>query len=266
MFIPYIHNDWLQLAIETGWIGGVLFVLAMGSLAVRILRRWWQTKERWGFGFGLAAMGAMIGTGIHALLDFGLRIPVNAIFLVLLAALALTTLDDGFRRKTGLHQSRLLPKRYRLFAGFCLLIGTLLCVWLAVQTGRYALAQRYCPTEIDTVGNRSEFGVSAAKLQGALQLNPLNGEYWLDLAISIRVGGCQWHFRKDLGQRGRVCRQIGSDPGVGTGSWLTGVASRLGVLPGLRSFPGGRRVLAGLGTPPLGKASEWSGEVERQTT
>ena len=68
---------------------------------------------------------------------------------------------------------------------FCLLTGTLLCVWLAVQTGRYALAQRYCPTEIDTVGNRSEFGVSAANLQGALQLNPLNGDYWLDLAISI---------------------------------------------------------------------------------
>ncbi len=29
-YIPYVHNDWLQLAVETGWTGAVLFLLAVG--------------------------------------------------------------------------------------------------------------------------------------------------------------------------------------------------------------------------------------------
>jgi O-antigen ligase len=186
-YLPYIHNDWLQLAIETGWIGGVLFILAMGSVFVAMVCRWWQARGPWGFGFGLAAISAMVGTGIHAFFDFGLRIPVNAIFLVLLASLAMVTLDEDFERNTRQHRAGLFPQGIRLLAGFSLLIGAIVSVWLSVQTGRYALAQHDCPTEIDTVSRR-EYKMSASKLQRALQLNPLNGEYWLSLAMFEDLG------------------------------------------------------------------------------
>jgi O-antigen ligase len=226
MYIPYMHNDWLQLAVETGWIGGGLFVLAVGLLFVRILLGWWRTSDPWGFGLGLAAMGAMIAAGSHAFIDFGLRIPINAMFLVLLASLALVTLDGGLvrrenrqRRSAGAdtRRPRSLPGRgaadppppglphreeavggplrplrtagtgggglRRSAAALSLLLAAAGSSWSALQVGRHAVAQYYCPTEIDTVSDRREYRVDLTKLQRALELNPLNGEYWLNLAM-----------------------------------------------------------------------------------
>jgi len=236
LYYSYIENDWLQMATETGWVGGVLVVLAMGSLFLRIIRRWWQAEERWGVGFGLAAIGAMVGTAIHAFLDFSLRIPVNAIFLVVLVSLGLLTLDERFGRKrrgdmlrslgtspvemspvqdvrpsipqgerigsstvhaeVSKHQhyptrgkvasGQALRGMNRTMAGFGLLIAALVCLLLSLQVGRYGLAQYYCPTEIDTTSRR-DYQISVSKLQKALQLNPLNGEYWLNLAAFVEV-------------------------------------------------------------------------------
>ena len=212
-FIPYIHNDWLQLAVETGWVGGMLFVLGVGSLFASVFRRWWRTEDRFGFGFGLAAMSGMIGMGIHAFLDFGLRVPINALFLALLISLALAALDEGFGRKrksrrasrgtsahhwvqespgrSGLEPSPVLDTRRlagvrRWAVGLILLTAAALCAWSSLLMGRYGLAQNYCPSEIDTV-HRRDHGVSASKLQKALRLNPLNGDYWLNLALLAGV-------------------------------------------------------------------------------
>ena len=81
--IPYIHNDWLQLAIETGWVGALLIFLLFAFLFIECLIRWWKTEDPWGFGFGLAALGTMVAITIHELVDFSLRIPCNPLFLVI---------------------------------------------------------------------------------------------------------------------------------------------------------------------------------------
>jgi hypothetical protein len=214
----------------------------------------------------------MVGMGTHAFLDFGLRIPVNAMFLVLLVALALATLNEGFGRKeipsrisrsAVAHRHMSLSRRVRSSpviwrggegnagesgtekllvlegsnwervekggeggSGFMaadqgsdsaggitvfpevtaadkgfllrtarrkrsmmclgLLVLAIGSAWSFVLNGRYGLAQNYCPSEIDTV-HRREHGVSTSKLQKALRLNPLNGEYWLSLAMLAGV-------------------------------------------------------------------------------
>ena len=53
-------------------------------------------------------------------------------------------------------------------------------------TGGYGLAQYYCPTEIDTT-HRRNYNISAAKLQKALRLNPLNGGYWVSLVLLAQI-------------------------------------------------------------------------------
>ena len=84
--IPYIHNDWLQLAIETGWVGALLILFIFAFLFIQYLIRWWKTEDPWGFGFGLAALGTMVAISIHELVDFSLRIPCNPLFLVIVIA------------------------------------------------------------------------------------------------------------------------------------------------------------------------------------
>jgi O-antigen ligase len=224
-YVPYLHNDWLQLAVETGWLGSALFLAAVVTLFVRIFHRWWQVEDRWGFGFGLAAMSAMLGSGVHAFVDFGLRIPINSLFLVLLVTLALATLDGGFGRRKGCHspspglshrrrgtekqmgpldqrsgaekqaglidrgrgsETGPLPGRggfRRSAAVSAMLLAAALCLWSSVLVGAYGLAQHYSPSEIDTMGKR-DYELSTAKLQKALSLNPLNGEYWMNLALA----------------------------------------------------------------------------------
>jgi O-antigen ligase len=185
LYYSYLENDWLQLAIETGWTGGVLFVLAICSLFARIVRRWWQAEGPWGFGFGLAAIGGIVGMSIHAFLDFGLRIPVNTMFLVLLVSLALIALEDGFEgKKRGVRRGS--SGLNRTIAGFALLIGAVGCILLSLQVCRYGLAQYYCPTEIDTTSRR-DYRMSAFTLQKALHLNPLNGDYWLNMATFVEI-------------------------------------------------------------------------------
>jgi O-antigen ligase len=185
-YLPYIHNDWLQMAIETGWVGGSLLVLAMGAVFIRIARRWWRSEEPWGFGFGLAALGAMVGMAVHAFLDFSLRIPVNAIFLMLMVSLALVALDEGFGGKMRGKKGGSLTVTRRRAAGLAQLSAAVVCLLLAFQVGRLGLAQVYCPTEMDTV-TRREIEMSAPRLQKALALNPLNADYWLILETYLEA-------------------------------------------------------------------------------
>jgi hypothetical protein len=140
----------------------------------------------------------MVGTGAHAFFDFGLRVPVNAIFLVLLAALALTTLDEGFKgRATGKGLLLRCSRFKRWVAGLGLVITAVVCLGSSVQIVRYGLAQHYCMTEIDTVNRRRAYGASAGELQKALELNPLNSEYWLNLAMFIDMGDSSATFEKN---------------------------------------------------------------------
>jgi len=88
LFVNEAHNDYVQLAVETGLVG---FAIACSFIVLvyhRGLRRMeqWQTDIR-----SAAALAALIGlTGIlvHSLSDFNLQIPANAALFFALAALA----------------------------------------------------------------------------------------------------------------------------------------------------------------------------------
>ena len=91
----HAHNDFVELATDTGLVGlGLLMGLA-ASTAWRAARMLRDVEPRLKRGVGVAALMAICSIGLHGMVDFNLQIPANALTLVLLMALVWTTPDRG---------------------------------------------------------------------------------------------------------------------------------------------------------------------------
>jgi O-antigen ligase len=84
-FWDHAHNDYVQVAVETGLIG---FALWLGIGLLSAWRAWPLLKDGQpglNRGIGVAALMALSCLGLHSLVDFNLYIPANALtFAVLL--------------------------------------------------------------------------------------------------------------------------------------------------------------------------------------
>lgn len=86
-FFDHTHNDYLQFALEFGWIGFtpmLAFVLVCFLVA---LWAQWKRKDPLMRGLSFSAMMAIIAFGIHSTVDFNLQIPANAVTFVFILAL-----------------------------------------------------------------------------------------------------------------------------------------------------------------------------------
>jgi O-antigen ligase len=84
----HAHNDYLELAAETGLLGiGLLGLLVSLSFAAA-LRAQQLRKDPVMRGISFAAMMGIIALMIHSTVDFNLQIPANALTFVLLLAFA----------------------------------------------------------------------------------------------------------------------------------------------------------------------------------
>jgi O-antigen ligase len=99
-FINEAHNDYLQLLVEMGGLGGAAmlwFLWAVYRNGLRKLKNWTEDTN------GAVALAALLGvTGIlvHSLVDFNLQIPANAaLFYVLCMVAALDSRFGKSRRK-----------------------------------------------------------------------------------------------------------------------------------------------------------------------
>lgn len=87
-FWDHVHNDYIEIAVDTGLVGlGLLMTAALATLvrAVSLLR---DSQPRLHRGVGAAALMALVCMGLHSLVDFNLQIPANAGALLVLMALA----------------------------------------------------------------------------------------------------------------------------------------------------------------------------------
>lgn len=83
LFVNAAHDDYLQLLVETGFLGFAMAVLFIAILYSEGLKRW-----RTGTTANLAALVGCTGLLIHSFVDFNLQIPANAVLFLLLAAAA----------------------------------------------------------------------------------------------------------------------------------------------------------------------------------
>ena len=72
----YVHNDYLQSAVELGWPGGLLLVLALGSVLVlvwRLARK--NDAEEGPRAEALALAGGLVACAVHSLFTFNFYVP-----------------------------------------------------------------------------------------------------------------------------------------------------------------------------------------------
>jgi hypothetical protein len=88
--LEYAHNDYLQLLIETGWIGftAVLtgFLIFMWKSAYRI-KHMNPHKDPMRFFLAAGAFSGLVSLFFHSFFDFNLQIPANCVYFVTLMAI-----------------------------------------------------------------------------------------------------------------------------------------------------------------------------------
>lgn len=90
----HAHNDYLEILVTTGLVGGVLLAVAVAALVVRlarVLRDGERSEDRCA---ALAALGAIAAFAVHSAFDFGLSMPANAATLAIVCGTALVARKD----------------------------------------------------------------------------------------------------------------------------------------------------------------------------
>ena len=88
--VTYAHNDFLQLMIESGWIGSIAlasgFFVFLGSRA-RQIKRLDARRDPLRFYLAVGAFSGLISMTLHSFFDFNLQIPANCVYFVVLMAI-----------------------------------------------------------------------------------------------------------------------------------------------------------------------------------
>jgi O-antigen ligase len=88
--VVHAHNDYLQLLIETGWVGFFALVGTIFVFLVKCARRIKHLnfrKDPLRFYLAVGAFSGIISMGVHSLFDFNLQIPANCVYFVVLMAI-----------------------------------------------------------------------------------------------------------------------------------------------------------------------------------
>ena len=87
--VRHVHSEWLELFIQTGIAGGLLYFLGLGAALWGVFRVWASAYSFTLKALAGGAFGAVLAAIVHNGAEFALRMPANAlIFYTLIGALA----------------------------------------------------------------------------------------------------------------------------------------------------------------------------------
>ncbi|MDY6838819.1 MAG: O-antigen ligase family protein [Thermodesulfobacteriota bacterium] len=89
-----LHNDWLQLLVETGGVGFLTVLVGFIALMKRFLGLWWKRRDPFAVGVGMGCIGGLVAAAVHSLFDFSLHIPANALTLATVVAMGFLALHS----------------------------------------------------------------------------------------------------------------------------------------------------------------------------
>lgn len=129
--VDHVHNDWLELPLQAGVPVAAFMLAALGAFGWRVYRGWMRepsVERRFVIGGGVAAALCFL---LHALVEFTLQIPANAVILFLI----LSWLWSQTEERTSANSVK--PQKLLSAAAF----GVLALLALRPSVG-WALAQR----------------------------------------------------------------------------------------------------------------------------
>ena len=92
-WIDHAHNDYAEAVAETGLVGTLLILLALGLFLRLAFRDWGRALRSQASWIRLGAAIGCCGMLVHSFVDFNLHIPANAAWFAVLAAIATTEGD-----------------------------------------------------------------------------------------------------------------------------------------------------------------------------
>lgn len=177
------HNDWLEMASESGMVGAIIFFGALFIYLFKSIRLWFRREDSYATGLGVGVIFAVISIGIHSFFDFNMHIPANPMALSVIMAIGFLSLHidrhtnyDRFFFKT---KSVSLNGRFSLIVLFIVLVLTGFLI-LNKITGHFA-AEAYCSTELNSTLNRDK-NPRLEDMKKAIEYDPSNVGYYDKLA------------------------------------------------------------------------------------
>ena len=175
----YAHNDYAQILVETGLIGGVVMGGLIAVLLAGFVRTWKAPRSERMLAAG--AWASLAAIGLHSFVDFNMHIPANALLTCLVAGIALsTTASLPFRRQqstrssagtvsVGGQRSGTVPWSARRGSVAVLLVGACLVTMLLslrdYETEKIARRLRYALFNIRSATTEDARALAVGRLQ-----------------------------------------------------------------------------------------------------
>ena len=183
-YFPYAHNDLLQLVLELGPLGGILFIFAAWRVArdlvfAHLLGRGScpvgggegqlaQRHDPFSTGIAVGALGAVVAFLVHSAFDFSARIPANSVLAAACLGIATAALHTRFDRSpqllSGAYSCTLSSRRgvQWLIIGATMLLATALALLI--------LRPAFVAAQLEPVAGK----VAPGRVERALRFDPGN--------------------------------------------------------------------------------------------
>ena len=181
----HVHNDFLQLLAETGWLGAGLLLGGMLLLVRAIMQKWRTRHDPFVQTMVAAGLAALVAMGLHALVDFNLHIPANALLFTTVLALTFACAHLP-RHESREPQGEAVQRASRGRTAGWVVLALLITCGLGIHAVRLAVADLLYPQEqVWQPGHwvhQVTPTVERQRLEQAMPWTPDNPWYWRRLA------------------------------------------------------------------------------------
>ncbi len=120
-FVNYAHNDYLELAADTGMLGLVIFIIGIIILYISCLKKLKMVQSKYWQNVGLGALAACFSILIHSATDCNLQVSANLFLFVIAAGISVIAADKSRAKHHSLRADITLSspgKKWCFFSGY----------------------------------------------------------------------------------------------------------------------------------------------------